>query len=436
MDRMRMGMVFGGLLCVGLASCCLSPSSQPPGEPNSAIPTEDPNLPQAATPTLSVPPGTYTHNIDVQIQCPTEGATVHFTTDGSDCTPNSPVYTGETISITNHASGATHPDPNSYYQPFTPVSMTVKAMATREGMRSSEVCTGAYIIDKVEATFDIAYDDPPPAGGKMHMLDIYHPRGLSNTKVVLMPHAGGWMTGDKGESLESGNTLAGYYGMTVVAVNYELSENPWNVVHPAHIKDVAKAFAWTYHNIASYGGDPEKMYLLGASTGAYLVALLGTDASYLEAEGLSLDRIKGVVPIGAVYDLYQLVQPINNPVGVDVLNRQFYKLLIWNAFGNIFPATLDPASPSHHVNASQPPFRLIYSWEDMAGLETETINFYNQVRALNGPYVDMIRLERSDIPAIWLTLPLPGHILSGLSINTITPDSRSTTAVVEFIESH
>ena len=49
--------------------------------------------------------------------------------------------------------------------------------------------------------------------------------------------------------------------------NYRLS--PW-VKHPEHVKDVARAFAWTNKNIAKYGGDPKRLFVGGHSAGGHL----------------------------------------------------------------------------------------------------------------------------------------------------------------------
>jgi hypothetical protein len=46
-----------------------------------------------ATPTFSQPAGTYTNDVTVTISCTTEGATIHYTTDGSTPNEESTVYT-------------------------------------------------------------------------------------------------------------------------------------------------------------------------------------------------------------------------------------------------------------------------------------------------------------------------------------------------------
>jgi hypothetical protein len=88
-----------------------------------------PNVTQAATPTFSPPPGTYTSAQLVTISDATPGATIFFTTDGTD-----PVAT---------AGGSTQ----QFGAPIkVAANMTVKAIATAPGFVASQVATGIYQI--------------------------------------------------------------------------------------------------------------------------------------------------------------------------------------------------------------------------------------------------------------------------------------------------
>ena len=77
------------------------------------------------TPLFSVIPGTYTEGQSVTITSATEGATIYYTTDGTDPTADSTEYT-QMISISE--------------------SMTLKAIAIKEGMKNSAVAEAIYVI--------------------------------------------------------------------------------------------------------------------------------------------------------------------------------------------------------------------------------------------------------------------------------------------------
>ena len=195
----------------------------------------------------------------------------------------------------------------------------------------------------VETKKEIAYYDAKGADPVRHKLDLYLPKGQKDFPVVMFVHGGTWRSGKKDIYAPLGEMYA-RNGVGAVIINYRLSPA---VQHPAHTQDVAKAFAWTVHNIAKYGGNPEQIFISGHSAGGHLVALLATAESYLVAEKLSLDKIKGVVAISGVYS-----------IGGNRLNQ---------AFGEDAKVH-EEASPLKHVKAGLPPFLLIYGDKDFAGL--------------------------------------------------------------------
>ena len=96
-------------------------------------------------PVFSPVPGIYNVDIDVTISCPTDGATIYYTTDGT--TPsatNGTEYTGEMV---------------------VSESTTFKAIAVKDGNTSS-VVTAAYTINKNTeiATVTLTYSEPFTAG--------------------------------------------------------------------------------------------------------------------------------------------------------------------------------------------------------------------------------------------------------------------------------
>ncbi|MBR3451561.1 MAG: chitobiase/beta-hexosaminidase C-terminal domain-containing protein [Muribaculaceae bacterium] len=87
---------------------------------------DEPILEQVAIPTFTPAAGTYTEVQNVEINCATDGATIYYTTDGTEPTTTSSVYsTAITVGET----------------------MTIKAMAVKEDMENSAVATAEYIIN-------------------------------------------------------------------------------------------------------------------------------------------------------------------------------------------------------------------------------------------------------------------------------------------------
>jgi acetyl esterase/lipase len=198
----------------------------------------------------------------------------------------------------------------------------------------------------VSPVLDVAYYDGPDADHVKHKLDLFLPKDQKDFPVVLFVHGGAWRHGDKsflGVYRTFGMFLA-RHGIGAVVTNYRLSPA---VKHPEHIKDVARAFSWTYKNIARYGGRPDEIFLCGHSAGGHLVALLATDDAYLKAVGLGVDAIRGVIPISGVYQIAESSRLFDTMFGVDARVRR-------------------DASPIAHVRADAPPFLIVCADHDIS----------------------------------------------------------------------
>lgn len=128
-------------------------------------------------------------------------------------------------------------------------------------------------------------------------LDLSVPAAKGFPTVVFI-HGGSLTSGDKADE-DYGKVCAPFpaAGIACANVNYRLAPaHAW----PAQAEDVAAAVAWVRTNIGSRGGDPRKLFLLGHSSGATLVAIVGTDERYLAKHGLKPGDLRGVIPMGSV----------------------------------------------------------------------------------------------------------------------------------------
>jgi acetyl esterase/lipase len=204
----------------------------------------------------------------------------------------------------------------------------------------------------VRAVQNLTYYDGPDADKIKHRLDLYLPKGRTDFPVVMFIHGGAWYFGDKdffGVHEAVGRMFA-RHGIGSAVISYRLSPS---VQHPEHEKDVARAFAWLHNHIKEYGGRPDELFVCGHSAGGHLVALLGTDESYLKAEGLALSDIKGVMPISGVYVIPEGL--FNSVFGKDKEVRK-------------------KASPMFNVHPGCPPFCILYGDDDFptCGAVSET----------------------------------------------------------------
>ena len=147
------------------------------------------------------------------------------------------------------------------------------------------------------AVKDIAYVEPK---NERQTLDVYYAPDGKNRPVVFWIHGGGWQQGDK----SSVQVKPQYFvdrGFVFVSTNYRYVTQ---VTIDVITSDVAKAIRWTHEHAREYGGDPNRLLVMGHSAGAQLAALVCTDESYLKHEGLPLAIVKACVPVdGDTYDV-------------------------------------------------------------------------------------------------------------------------------------
>src|SRR6266480_4685008 len=149
---------------------------------------------------------------------------------------------------------------------------------------------------------DIPYADP---AHERQVLDVYSPHNSKDLPVVFWIHGGGWQAGDKA-SVQIKPKVFMEKGFVFVSTNYRLLPS---VDMATIVKDIAKSIHWVHDHIAEYGGDPKRLLVMGHSAGAQLAALICTDDRYLKAEGLSLDIVKGCVPVdGDTYDVPAIIE--------------------------------------------------------------------------------------------------------------------------------
>jgi len=228
--------------------------------------------------------------------------------------------------------------------------------------------------EKFEKHADIAYRTDKDADKARHALDVYVPKGKKDFPVVLFVHGGSWKSGNKVLYAALGQSLAAD-GIGCVICNYRLSPA---VQHPAHVEDVAKAFAWVKANCGEYGGSKDKLFVSGHSAGGHLVALLGTDETYLKAEGCTTRDVCGVMAISGVYTITPLV------------------------LGDIFgkdEAVCKAASPITHVKGHHPPFLIAYGNKDFPFLDLMAEEFGKKLKECKNE-ATVMKLDRNHFSII------------------------------------
>jgi len=141
-------------------------------------------------------------------------------------------------------------------------------------------------------------------------LDLYIPENMDEPKpVVAFITGGAWIIGYKAWGALLGQELV-ERNVIVACIDYR--NFPQGTISDM-VKDASQGISFVCNNIAEYGGDPNRIYLVGQSAGAHIAACALVDQAIKEAgterTGLtwSVSQIKAFVGISGGYNLLTLV---------------------------------------------------------------------------------------------------------------------------------
>ena len=206
---------------------------------------------------------------------------------------------------------------------------------------------GDYTRDK-----DIAYGQLPA-----QHLDVYKPAQANGAPVVIFIHGGGWNSGDKNEYRFVGAALA-EQGWVGVVINYRLYPS---VKFPDFVQDAALAVSYARTHATAWGGDPDKIYLLGHSAGAHIATMLAFDKEYFQQVGGNSAWLRGVIGLAGPYDFI--------PFSYDYM---------YDLFGP--EANYSRSQPINYARADGPPLLLLHGLADTEVLPRNTVNFAAALR--------------------------------------------------------
>jgi len=140
----------------------------------------------------------------------------------------------------------------------------------------------------------LAYGPTPIEG-----LDLY-PTQKPNAPVHVFIHGGAWRTGLAKDAAYQAETFVNA-GAHYVAVDFNnVVETKGDLMPMAD--QVRRAVAWVYKNAASFGGDQNRIYLSGHSSGGHLAGVVLT-TDWQKDFALPKDVIKGGLCCSGMFDL-------------------------------------------------------------------------------------------------------------------------------------
>ncbi len=227
-------------------------------------------------------------------------------------------------------------------------------------------------------TRDIAY-----GSALRDRIDIYRPaKATGKLPVIVFFYGGSWQFGHRSDYAFMASLLA-KRGFVVAVPDYRLHPD---VKFPAFLHDCAAATAYIFKHISAHHGNPEQIFLMGHSAGAYNAVMLGLASQFLAAEGINASQLAGVIGLSGPYDFL----PLRDPVIKEIFSP---------------PADIKTTQPINYATESAPPLFLAHGGTDTTVLPRNTTALGARLRAVGGVVETKIYPSLGHIDIILTALP-------------------------------
>ena len=163
-----------------------------------------------------------------------------------------------------------------------------------------------WAAESADARARLKPDTALPYGSWGEKLDVFGAQGHKKSRhpapVFVFIHGGYWRSLTRSDHSFAVEALV-KAGACAVVPDYTLCPT---VTIPDIARQMAEAVAWTYQNIARYGGDPQHMVVAGHSAGGHLTAMMmGCNWQQLDPT-LPANLVTKGLSISGLYDLAPL----------------------------------------------------------------------------------------------------------------------------------
>lgn len=281
------------------------------------------------------------------------------------------------------------------------MNLTPAADPARPAVSTPDAAQAAFPIPAaVRVVSDVVYAG---YGARQLRLDLYLPPGSAPRAApcVLMFRGGAWRMGDK----ETLGFLAGQLaaaGFVAASAEYRTSAE---ARYPAAVHDAKAAVRWLRAHAADYAIDAQAIGVIGASSGAYLAAMLATSSGEPDLEGSGgnasvSSEVQAVVAMGAVTHLDMRDAAVAEFIGTPFESR---------------PHLIAAASPVTHVDSRSAPMLLLHSRLDPLVPFEQSLEIERLYRAAGAP-VALTPIDAPGVHAFWYeTHHLPGMLAQAVS---------------------
>jgi acetyl esterase/lipase len=246
----------------------------------------------------------------------------------------------------------------------------------------------------VEVITDIAYTDPVPANTIGNLLDLYIPKvpGEQELPLLIWTSGSAWFSdnGKAGAAAIADEFNPRGYAVAGVSVRSSLQ-----VKFPGQLLDIRAAIRWLRSHAEEYDIDPDRLAIMGNSSGGWVSAIAATTSDILQLDGEP--------DVGGVSSAVQASVPFFPPTAFLLMDEQtleqkqtydlpFLPVIVHNApfspESNLIgcpiqtcPDATEAANPIAYVNGLEPPIRVFHGSFDPLLPPGQSESLYEAVRA-------------------------------------------------------
>lgn len=224
---------------------------------------------------------------------------------------------------------------------------------------------------------DVPYALPEKNDPRL-MLDIYSNPHQGLWPVVVMIHGGAWIKGSKEmENYAFKAMFLASHGYVVFSINHRLAPQ---VRIKSQAEDAMAAVIWVKQHAREYGGDPDRIGVVGGSSGGHMAALIAwaSDDPYFTPTGYD-GPLDSDVDVAALYypvlDLDRTLKENGSvlaPLG---------RLVLVGKLGKAYQEELSHLSPKAHLDDAAVPTIFLTGDRDSLKLYPQSVEFQQALDA-------------------------------------------------------
>jgi acetyl esterase/lipase len=249
------------------------------------------------------------------------------------------------------------------------------------------------------ANIDYAPPEPPASNG--HKLDLYIPSGASGPLPVAIWTGGSAWMADTGKNTAGGVALQlNPAGFAVAGVSIRSTSQ---VQFPGQLHDIKAAIRWLRANAAKYNLDPDRIAMMGDSSGGWTTAMAAMTGDVPELEGSV-----GTTGVSSAVQAAIAFYPPTNFLTMDAWairkcgennchdRESSPESRLVGCAIQTCPEKVQAANPARYISAADPPIIILHG-------DSDPLVPHNQGEQL------YMALNKACKEAVFISLPKAGH---------------------------